>query len=747
MAPATTKRKASSPESSGDEDEDQISPVAAESSSAAASRPLTKTRAGSELVPSSKPGEPPVTKRTLQNRKAQREFRKRREARVKELEERCRRFDQMGLEANAELQAMARQLKDENEALRSLLVRLGYGALIDQALNGDFAAAAAAADASGAANAGGGGLSSHHHSRSSSARGSNSSGAGNDDTKPTTASLQSFPPAPPGSVNPNLLDPTSGLGGGYPHHHQQQHQQQQHQQGNAAMNVRWSPQQPQQQHSQSQDWSSMQPQSTQQRRGSDGRDQNPLLSLDLSGGAVDNNGQDGQRHPGGGRGPSRTPGGSVARGGRNEDYAMTPGTFSSLMGMLVGGNNQQGQQQHANSPHGGGSAFIRTPTGMQQHPHQQHLGQQGQQPVHPTHHNHVPFAHRPHHNDALLNPNPIPFALNLSNEPVPDQSWWDRNGGGTFGGDSFLDEKAQAVAQAQASSSQGAMSPFDLSSFLNAGAYGGGNGAGMNMGSLGMGTGMPTGYTPALAGNNDDPLSQAGADLKMRDESAAASSSGKSGKGNGKASTGGSDNPANNADGAQQQPPLNPAEHVQTFLRLLERQAIRATTARANAGRGSMSGKAANKSTPWMDMGSDAASSASSSGNDSPEDGGTTPTGSDRRSSTNSSREMITPNAAYSRLASHPAFLYTSVAELEALVGTINDASIATVQAQGSGSGAPLELNANALQRMRAMLDEKMKRGGRGAMWPFEPLKDGGVPKAGEEGGEQQQHSGMAAAI
>lgn len=54
------KRKASSSESS-DEDADPSS--------------LVKGRGGSELVPSTKPGEPPVTKRTLQNSKSQHGYR------------------------------------------------------------------------------------------------------------------------------------------------------------------------------------------------------------------------------------------------------------------------------------------------------------------------------------------------------------------------------------------------------------------------------------------------------------------------------------------------------------------------------------------------------------------------------------------------------------------------------------------------------------------------------------------------
>lgn len=44
-----------------------------------------------------------------------------------ELEERCRQFDQMGLEANVESQRFAQNLNDENNALKGFLVRAGYG--------------------------------------------------------------------------------------------------------------------------------------------------------------------------------------------------------------------------------------------------------------------------------------------------------------------------------------------------------------------------------------------------------------------------------------------------------------------------------------------------------------------------------------------------------------------------------------------------------------------------------------------
>jgi len=87
-------------------------------------------------------------------------------------------------------------------------------------------------------------------------------------------------------------------------------------------------------------------------------------------------------------------------------------------------------------------------------------------------------------NDALLNPNPIPFAFNLSNEPPQSASnWWEQMGGGRFtpGTETMeLDEKAQAVAAAQANNG-GPQSPFDLSAFLQGGITPGG---GYNFGSF-----------------------------------------------------------------------------------------------------------------------------------------------------------------------------------------------------------------------------------------------------------------------
>jgi hypothetical protein len=59
-----------------------------------------------------------VSKRTLQNRKAQREFRERKASYVKSLEERLRQYEANKVLGSLELQQVARRLQDENLRLR-----------------------------------------------------------------------------------------------------------------------------------------------------------------------------------------------------------------------------------------------------------------------------------------------------------------------------------------------------------------------------------------------------------------------------------------------------------------------------------------------------------------------------------------------------------------------------------------------------------------------------------------------------
>lgn len=61
------------------------------------------------------------SKRTLQNRKAQREFRERKASYVKSLEQRIRAYENNEIQGNVELQRAARRLKEENDSLREQL--------------------------------------------------------------------------------------------------------------------------------------------------------------------------------------------------------------------------------------------------------------------------------------------------------------------------------------------------------------------------------------------------------------------------------------------------------------------------------------------------------------------------------------------------------------------------------------------------------------------------------------------------
>ena len=70
------------------------------------------------------PSDSQPSKRTLQNRKAQREFRERKASYVKSLEQRIRAYETNEVQGNVELQRAARRLKEENDQLREQVRQL-----------------------------------------------------------------------------------------------------------------------------------------------------------------------------------------------------------------------------------------------------------------------------------------------------------------------------------------------------------------------------------------------------------------------------------------------------------------------------------------------------------------------------------------------------------------------------------------------------------------------------------------------
>ncbi|PWN49796.1 hypothetical protein IE53DRAFT_362875 [Violaceomyces palustris] len=580
------------------------------------------------LVPvPGKPNEPMVTKRTLQNRKAQREFRKRREARVKELEERCRRFDQMGLEANVELQRVARRLKDENEALRGLLIRLGYGNMLSSVLdglNGDgFAQGYTGAD-----------LAASVWSRAQEMQQlpqpeldlSRRRSSSDKEQVPHASAIaipvdQSFPPISmvADSVNPSLLSDAA--------------------QGKRSAAVAFKgesfdsqPQSKRQQFKAQPEVSRPPTSAAKPSNASDAVDTNSptLLSLNLSSTNQPASNEQSMRQDQGAK--VETPNTTL----RSFLHGLEPlqrmvGQAGGLTGSAMLGSQPQSQSSQLRDFGMPGLTFgSGLPTGS---------GASNLFPM-PT-----------HQNDALLNPNPIPFAFNLSNpKSPPDQSWWNQMGGGMLSpeGSSLLDEKAQAVAQATAG--QGAQSPFDLSAFLTGGITPGG---GFNFG-------------PSGVPNSSDPGGGAGYDSgkEMGDEKKPQ---------NGKRTSEGQRN-----GGA----PMTQAEHAQMFLRLLEakvakggdespytslgfqppshhHQYLQQQRQRQQSQRRQSSGGLPIGSS-WMDNGEEARSDES-----------TPPSGS--QASQMMSPPKLSPSNVYSRLAEHPAFLSTNAQELEELVDAISN--------------------------------------------------------------------------
>ncbi|GAC95968.1 hypothetical protein PHSY_003546 [Pseudozyma hubeiensis SY62] len=615
--PAKRKLSVSDIEDDSDSDSDSVD---------GSSRMMTssgKISASQQLVPvPGQPDAPLVTKRTLQNRKAQREFRKRREARVKELEERCRRFDQMGLEANTELQRLARRLKDENEALKSLIARLGFAhmipGIIESVNNADqhqhqqhhaqhqlhqhsaphLPHSLAPMDLGMDAWARGGpglplpnaaSLPPHNaapvqHTPSAAANkqssrsrtSTTSTSAPASSSAPPISSLANLPGftelLPVGGVNPSLLSDAN------PKSRSKQSNTaaiaipavpkstitaQPIEDNNSTFDNDWFAQLAQSGHDKDENDTDAAPADNAVASRNDRSAANPILSLNFN----SNNAADSKNAKASSSSNNNHLSGSAMLGASARDFGLG---LACALGIAPSSTS--------------GANMFPMPMPTQQ-------------------------------NGALLNPNPIPFAFNLSENKMPgEQSWWSQVAGNALeGDDSILDEKAQAVAQATGASQNGAPSPFDLSAFLNGGLTPGGGG--FNFGSQQT--------------NEDDAIDAS------------------------KSKSSGEDTSSNGKKGETPQE-LTQAEHAQMFLRLLE----------AKMAKGNTSTYAQLGFQPPMHHKQYAASAAG-------------PSFSDASSSSSSSSEKeddsaLSPINIYTRLAQHPAFLSTNATELEELVDSIS---------------------------------------------------------------------------
>lgn len=656
-ASSANKRK---PSFSDESDSDSDSPSSPSKKHSATS--TAKQSASQQLVPvPGQPDAPLVTKRTLQNRKAQREFRKRREARVRELEERCRRFDQMGLEANTELQRLARNLKEENEALKSLIARLGFAHMIPGVLESvtahdqhhphqiqhsqhapshhhpqSFApldlgmeawarqpapassisapplhqlgapVPASALDQNSAATA---------PNSKQSKRSRASTSTTNTSASAAVSSLSHMPaftellPTTAGNVNPSLLSDTSSRTSKHslpgttaaiaipatnkstttarPIH------------DNSTFDNDWFAQLAQSGHDK--DDADLNNSATKLEKSTnsntlpnDRTSINPILSLNLGGNNNNNNNNDSKPNakPSDALNANSALTGSAMLGANARDFGLG---LASALGIPA-----------SSAP---GSNIFPMPM--------------------PT-----------HQNGALLNPNPIPFAFNLSDNKAPgDQSWWSQVAGSVLeGDDSVLDEKAQAVAQATGTSNNGAPSPFDLSAFLNGGLTPGG------------------GFTFGSQSNNDaddanDPQKSSSASSATLPDDAVKPNNGKAGE----------------------TQSLTQAEHAQMFLRLLEAKMVkRDPSPYAQLGfqppMHQQQYAASHQAGPSFSDAS-SSSSASSSSND-------------KAAFKQDDDSSLSPINVYSRLAQHPAFLSTNASELEELVDSISSSQHQRQQSQ-----------------------------------------------------------------
>lgn len=152
-----------------------------------------------QLTPnaSHSPSDSQPSKRTLQNRKAQREFRERKASYVKSLEQRIRAYEANEVQGNVELQRAARRLKEENDQLREQVRQLSERL---STLEGGSSAIAVMPPTRTTGRPRGGGSSAHqqqHSKPSSQALYNQPQGFTNDVTYDIMSSASSFPSANP----------------------------------------------------------------------------------------------------------------------------------------------------------------------------------------------------------------------------------------------------------------------------------------------------------------------------------------------------------------------------------------------------------------------------------------------------------------------------------------------------------------------------------------------------------------------
>ncbi len=732
---------------------------------------------------------------------------------MRDLEERCRRFDQMGLEANSELQKVARRLKEENEALRNVLNRMGMGHVISQAMEemqGKARAAPSSSSASGAGAAeavsaemmkkalstdasaleytlGGqgqlvgkvGGRQSKQQAKkeaaaqqaqeeaklqqqqlanaipqrkqsdagSSMAAGSptaalvDSTNRGQGAALPASLTQPSFNiPAVPGeNVNPNML------------HRSSSSQQRQWSAGGAAQepndvtDINMMPVAPSSSSSSSVTAASKPASSVNQilhlDLGARRQDAATLSIMDAVNKPPPN--FHGSSTGEGAAGSSMLRNGNNSGGGGNNNHHGNAG-FGRQSNMVSmddrsdrsgGGTNKERSNSSSASSHPAISVATSQALGLDSSskwfqptasklggtPGSGMMGGTGGGGV-----NLFPLPQPTHTSDALLNPNPIPFAFNLNaTTPADVQTWWQQleMGGAilprtqTEDGDDVLDEKAAMFAEAQrqkqiqlaresangnasmyvgtpvaSGSSQqpvSAQSPFDLNMFLN-GAFTPGGGFSLNQAS-GSGSNAGDGaITPTLFSSQGGESSLLWA---QQDNNA-----------------GGSSTPVQS--GGAQPPPLLPqTEHAQIFLRLLEKKTAREDNMKDYERLGfrppsmAQTGSSSGTSYPQQQQQNIAPveheyepSRAFMKRKASSDDSILMPAPAQRtRKMTNSQslsylegvgggngkgKAAETPNSAaaanaagsiYSRLSQHPAFLSTNVDELEELVDAMGD--------------------------------------------------------------------------